>query len=729
MYTVLTFVFLIVSIVLLIWLIYCRTKSQELNQECASLKTRNRWYEQENEKLSTVIEESTKDAIFYKNLFESTKDILLIFELDDDGKAGRIMEVNRIACETLGYRREELITKTLLDLQYFEVSGAEGGYSLTDDDLVERQRAVRVMALKNLMKKLAKEGNIQHESSLLTAAGRKIPVLVEMHYFDLFRKPVIMYTAEDVTNRRAAQNALDASEQKFRDFFAHSPIGIAIYDSAQQLVDVNQALMRVFGIPDRQELARINLLHSSIVPAPVQIKLARGETVQFDAAVSFDDIRRNATFVSSRSDMAYLDITVIHMGYDTNFKPRGFLVQVMDNTRRKTAELALGNSEKQLRQAEKMEALGSLAGGIAHDFNNILTPILGYTELALRSCEQGDVKLKFLEEVLKASNRAKELVNQILSFSRQKEKEGQPLHVIPIAKEALNLVSASAPSSVTVNRVIKAEHDVVKADPTQVHQIIMNLCTNSMHAMKDSGGVLEMRIMELTVDARTRMEGSNLPSGKYIRISISDTGIGMTSQTIKRIFEPFFTTKREGEGTGMGLAVVSNILDSIQGEITVESEVGKGSIFHVTIPLMTDQNIEAAIDTAVPLPGGTERVLVVDDDAKIVEMVAHMLASLGYHPMIDTSSIHALEEYELYPKRFDAVVLDQKMPGLMGDELAARMLALRPDLPIILCTAFSDAITKERVDEIGIKHMIMKPIVMKEMAIHLRQALDGNKKA
>ncbi len=573
MYTVLTFVFLLVSIALAVWLIYCRTKGQELDKECASLKTRNRWYEQENEKLSGIIEDSTKDTLFYRTLFESTKDILLIFELDDDGKAGRIMEVNRIACETLGYRREELITKTLLDVQFVETAGVETGYNLTDDDLVERQRAIRGIALKNLMKKLAKEGQIRHESSLITAAGKKIPVYVEMHYFDLFRRPVIMYTAEDVTNRRAAQNALDASEQKFRDFFAHSPIGIAIFDSAKKLLDVNQAFMRIFGIPDRQELARINLLDSSIVPGSVKVKLAKGETVQFDTSLSFDDVRRNALFVSSRSDMAYLDITVIHMGYDASFKPRGFLVQVMDNSRRKTAELALTHSEKQLRQAEKMEALGSLAGGIAHDFNNVLTPILGYTELAIRTCDKDDVKLKFLEEIHKASNRAKELVNQILSFSRQKEKEGQPLHVIPIVKEALNLVGASAPASVTVNRIIKAEHDVVMGDPTQMHQIIMNLCTNAIHAMKESGGVLEMRIMEITVDARLRTEGTSLPSGKYIRISISDTGIGMSAQTMKRMFEPFFTTKKEGEGTGMGLAVVSNILNSMHGEITAESEI------------------------------------------------------------------------------------------------------------------------------------------------------------
>jgi len=370
-----------------------------------------------------------------------------------------------------------------------------------------------------------------------------------------------------------------------------------------------------------------------------------------------------------------------------------------------------------------MEAIGTLAGGIAHDFNNILTPIIGYTEMALATVNPDDPVFSNLDEVLKASHRAKELVKQILTFSRQSEQEVKPIHLIPLVKEVMKLLRGSILATTELLTTIEAERDIVKADPTQIHQIIMNLCTNALHAMKDKVGVLEVGLTQTVVDSRTRGPLARLRHGAYVEIYVRDTGHGMERAVLDRIFEPFFTTKQSGEGTGMGLAVVHGIVASLQGAITVDSAVGKGTTFHIVLPLM-EQVAEQTPAVLMPLVKGTERILFVDDEPGIVAMVNQMLTSLGYQVTTFSRPHEALTLFKEDPTRFDLIISDQVMPGMTGIEMVREMHLLRNEIPVIICTGFSKTISDRDLLGEGVREILMKPIVLRQLADSIRRALS-----
>lgn len=383
--------------------------------------------------------------------------------------------------------------------------------------------------------------------------------------------------------------------------------------------------------------------------------------------------------------------------------------------------------EKQLRQAQKMEAIGTLAGGIAHDFNNILTIILGYTEMALEDIPEGSSLKEDLQEVLRASYRARSLVEQILTFSRQTEQERKPLQVGPIIKEAIKLLRASLPSTIETRQDIDTEGGMVLADPTQIHQIIMNLCTNAAHAMREKGGVLEISLAEVNLDRESVVQYPDLKPGPYLRLTVSDTGHGMRRDVMERIFDPFFTTKGAGEGTGLGLAVVYGIVKNYGGAITVYSEQGKGTAFHILLPRIEGEVIPEA-EISEPLPTGNERILFVDDEKSLLQMGQKMLERLGYQVFPCSDSVRALDLFREKPDEFDLVITDQTMPGMTGTELASELLRIRPDIPIILCTGFSQLVNQEKAELMGIREFVMKPIVKHEIAKAIRKALAEEQK-
>jgi len=379
---------------------------------------------------------------------------------------------------------------------------------------------------------------------------------------------------------------------------------------------------------------------------------------------------------------------------------------------------------RRLQQAQKMEAIGTLAGGIAHDFNNILTPIIAHTEMALADIPRKS-RLRFsLEEVLKAADRARELVQQILAFSRQTEGKQVVLDVAPVVKEVLKLLRASLPSTIEIRKEIEPAPWSVLADPTQIHQILMNLCTNAAHAMRDKGGVLEIRLINQSLDSETASAIHGLKPGCYLRLSVSDSGHGMKPEVIEHIFEPYFTTKGKGEGTGLGLAVVHGIVSTLGGAVAVMSEPGKGSVFHVFLP-MVERRAPARIQETASLPMGSENVLLVDDEKPMVDALRLMLERLGYKVTARESGVDALEVFRLDPSRFDLLLTDQTMPVLTGVDLAMEILRIRPSFPILLTTGFSDLVNEEKARSIGIREFITKPILMKELAAALRRALDG----
>ncbi len=380
--------------------------------------------------------------------------------------------------------------------------------------------------------------------------------------------------------------------------------------------------------------------------------------------------------------------------------------------------------EQQVRQGQKMEAIGTLAGGIAHDFNNILAAILGFTDLAKYKLPKGSELQHDLDNVLQAGLRAKELVKQILTFSRQVEQERRPIEIYLVVKEALKLLRASIPANITFQSAIDEKSGAVLIDPTKIHQVVMNLCTNAYHAMRpDDSGTLGISLG--TVEIGEEGTPAPLHPGKYLELTISDTGCGMSPAIMERIFDPYFTTKSRGEGTGMGLAVVHGIVTQCGGDIRVKSTLGQGTTFRVYLPQAERKTAEAERIVSQQMPGGSERVLVVDDEPTVLAMHTAMLERLGYQVTGRSNSKEALTEFASRPQDFDLVLTDMAMPAMQGDVLAQKIRQVRADIPILMCTGFSEQLTPERTQAVGIGKIIMKPLLFRELATSIREFLDS----
>ncbi len=378
--------------------------------------------------------------------------------------------------------------------------------------------------------------------------------------------------------------------------------------------------------------------------------------------------------------------------------------------------------ESQLQQAQKMEAIGTLAGGIAHDFNNILGVIVGHTDLAMYEIPEWHPARNNLEGIHKASFRAKDMVRQILSFSRQSEQGFRPVKIGPIIKESLKFLRSSIPTTIEIHHRISAESDTVNADPTQINQILLNLCTNAADAMRKEGGILEVALENAELDKKAADLYPDIEPGEFIKLTVSDSGHGIEAEIINRIFDPYFTTKEVGKGTGMGLAVAHGIVKNHGGAITVSSEIGKGTTFQVFLPT-TENEPESEIERDTHLPQGSKRILFIDDEKDLVAVMQPMLENLGYKVTARTSSIEALEAFRNNPDAFDLVITDMTMPNMTGKDLAKELMTIRPDIPIILCTGFSEQIDERRAEEMGISAFVMKPVVMRQIANTIREVL------
>jgi len=379
--------------------------------------------------------------------------------------------------------------------------------------------------------------------------------------------------------------------------------------------------------------------------------------------------------------------------------------------------------EKQLQQYQKMEAIGTLAGGIAHDFNNILFPIVGHTEMLIEDTPEDSPSRDSLNEIYTAALRARNLVQQILAFSRQENSELKLMKMQSIIKEALKLIRSTIPTTITINQSLQPDCGAVKADPTQIHQIVMNLTTNAYHAMENDGGELKVVLKEVELGQQDLIH-TDLTPGKYACLTVSDTGIGITKDVIDKIFEPFFTTKEKGKGTGMGLSVVHGIIKNMSGKIEVDSELGKGTEFHIYLPIAESAFKIEESPIKEPMQGGDERIFLVDDEEVIIKMEKQALERLGYHVTSRISSIEALELFRTNPDKFDLVITDMAMPKMSGDKLAVELIKIRFDIPILLCTGFSEAMTEEKVKSLGIKGLLLKPIIIKDLARKIREVLD-----
>ena len=396
-----------------------------------------------------------------------------------------------------------------------------------------------------------------------------------------------------------------------------------------------------------------------------------------------------------------------------------------DITQRKQAEEDHRKLESQLIQAQKMEAVGTLAGGIAHDFNNILSGIIGYSELCLRAVQDQPKVHHNMEQVLKAAERAKELVQQILAFSRKAAQEKKPIAIAPIIKEIVRFMRASLPTTIEITQTINETSDVIMADLTQMHQVLMNLCTNAGHAMKETGGVLEIGLKEVVMDALNLIHHPDLKPGRYLELSVRDTGHGIPQENLGRIFDPYFTTKKTGEGTGLGLAVVHGIVKDHGGDLSVYSEVGKGTIFIIYLPLMEKQaeGNERKVKEVI-LRGKGETILFIDDEKMVVDFSRELLEELGYKVVTQTDPVAAIEVFKKNSVNFDIVITDKTMPRLTGFDVIRKIRAIRADIPVVLCSGYQDKEDMEKLQALGINQLITKPARINVLAKAIRDVLD-----
>ncbi len=552
------------------------------------------------------------------------------------------------------------------------------------------------------------------EQEYLRLDGSHVPVETTSVPIRFQGKDAHLVFIRDITERKRSEQSLREREGIYSAIVDQAAESIVLIDSETlHFAEFNDAACQGLGY-SREEFANLTLFDLQGTPT-------RQEIVEHIRAIvkaghgRFENRHR-------RKDGTLRDVLVSNRVI--NLRGREYLVVIwQDITERKHSEAERALAEARFRKAEKLEAIGTLAGGIAHDFNNVLAPIIGYTEMALNDIVHDSPLRHGLEQTLNAAMRARDLVKQILAFGRfDEEQQKIPVEISSIVKEALALLRASLPSSIEIRHDI--EKGVASADATQIHQVMINLCTNAAHAMDDKGimGVGLSRV-DLSKSDLADQSIVDLKPGPHLKLSVSDTGIGMDTATLERIFDPYFTTKGVGKGSGLGLSVVNGIVKRHDGAITVQSEPGKGTTFSVYIPAMGTAPGEA-VETGQVIPTGTERILLIDDEQIIVEMVTTILEQLGYKVTPETNSLRALEIFRSRPGEFDLIITDYTMPKLTGTDLSKEILCIRPDIPIIVCTGFSEKLTAHGAMDLGVE-LMMKPFSMKQIAELIRRVLRG----
>jgi PAS domain S-box-containing protein len=653
--------------------------------------------------------------------FRSNPAALAITNRDD----GTIIDVNGSYERLLGYSRSELI-----------------GRKTTDFDIY-----LHPSARSEILQLLNETGEAHdRDLTLRRKDGQLVDTIAAFETIAVNGGTTILSSLTDVTDRKKVEKALEESEKQYRLLFAANPNPMYVFDEETfRFLAVNDAAVIHYGW-SREEFLTMTVLD---IRPPEDRRLA------LDTIYLYQGAHETAigTYRHCRKDGTVMDMEITISSLIFAGRP-GRLCSMNDITDRKRIEEALLESrdqleqrveerteelktaylrlqeetnereqaQAQLRQAQKMEALGTLSGGIAHDFNNILAAIIGFTELVESHVDKGSRDAHHLGRVMQAAIRGRELVRQMLTFSRKDEQEKKPLAISSVLDETIKLLRATTPTTISIRISNLAQSAMIYGDHTQIQQVLMNLCTNATHAMRERGGILDISLSELNVPpSNGNPHGIN--PGLYVKLTVSDTGTGIPRDIIDRIFDPFFTTKKVGEGTGLGLSVVHGIVEQHNGYISLQSEPDIGSVFTIHFPQITGE-AETDVVSSDEIPTGSERILFVDDEEALVEMGEDILAELGYEVTSRMSSTEALTLVKEDPSYFDLVITDQTMPNMTGIDLAKEILAIRTDMPIIMCTGFSHLVDADKATASGIRAFTMKPLTKREIARTIRKVID-----
>ena len=732
-----------VALVLLgaVLFMHIRSRHQYRTQiEALDGRLRTAHHDRDGAESRTSVAESLR--AWFQDLFLHSPQMVMAYTISCEGTPGEFVAVNDTACRVLEYSRDELLSMSPMDIETFrqpdtrDRQGDVDFMSLSNVEALGSDSAFARRNMQMLVKQTLQSGETTYEGGYVTKQGHLIPTRVTAQRMDLGTESRIVIYAQDITSERNAEKTLAEADQQLRELMANSVTGVAIYDGHRHIRRVNAACLKIFGCPDQSEFEKFGLLDSHLLPDTVRGLINSGEFAHFEIDPDFDAVLTGGHMITTRTGTAHLEVWVVNLGVNTDYSPRGYLVQVQDVTYLREAELTMSQMERQLLQAQKMEAIGTLAGGIAHDFNNMLTPILGFSELGIEASIPGSDLSEFFEEIRTSSRRAKQLVEQILIFSRRGERAGTPINLIPIVKEVTKQIASSAAQGVTVQCSVRADEALVLATPTQIHQALTNLCSNAAYVLQKHGGLIEISLSTFVLGHRHRSEFPQLATraylrgdrkARYVRLSVRDTGPGMDPDTADRIFEPFFTTKPTGEGTGMGLPLVQSIVTSLDGAVSVDSRPGEGTAFSLVMPLVEVEKEEVEAFARTTPVKGTGSVLFVDDEPAILRMAERMLASIGYRAVVSGSGGKALTTFKENPSSFDLVITDHVMPGMTGAELTAKLIEIRPDIPVVMCTGFTDRFSPDKAREIGIREFVMKPMEKKDLAVAIERALATRK--
>ncbi len=634
-------------------------------------------------------DELKKSEVRFRTLFENAPYAIVI----NDFKTGAYLEANQAFLAGDGLEKKDLIGVT-----------PDQVYSLPPGELEDFSRRLKT------------DGFVyNHESRVVKPGASERYVVISSVLLELDTSPQILSMVIDVTDRKKAEAALLISENRYRSLFMKGVLPLIELSEKEEILQVNEEFIKIMGysadeVNDADELWRMLLPDGEeSAPLPPWKKEAKeGET-------KTNEINIEEYALSCRDGSSRMFIIRSRKIADR------FLVSFFETTEYRRLETGL-------RQAQKMEALGTLAGGIAHDFNNILSSVFGFTELARLAAKGSDKLTGHLDQIMAAGLRARDLVRHILTFSRRADVEKHVIHITPLIKETLKFLRASIPVDIDIRHQFDHSEGLILADPTQVHQVLMNLFTNAVHSMKGKGGVLTVRLESVFVQENGALQIKELKPGQYQRLTVMDTGCGIPKEIQGRIFEPFFTTKIRGEGTGMGLSTVYGIVRDMDGAISVYSEPGMGTSFVVMLPEVSGSARPEPVSGVLASFPGKGRLLVVDDEAAIVEWTRELLIKIGYAVTAVTDSREALEIFRAAPDDFDLLLTDMAMPYMNGLELAGRVREIRPDQAIILCTGFSGGVSSEAMNRSGIVDIIMKPMIAGELAKAVDQVLKASGK-